>query len=197
MIGHRVYFVLGDRGVKIGTSWNRPKRVKQLSSEAGQPLELIGEIEGDRSVEQNIHRHLAEYRIKGEWFRDCPEVHEAIGVILRDGEFLTNDQRRERERIRLKKERDAPWDALSARLRQARREFSGSVEASTIMDAASYRYLQWFSVVTRVWYGGGEEDERAVLSAATSDVIQSERAAYLAAKPPTWNVADAFLRGAA
>lgn len=74
----RVYFAECGGQIKIGSSGNVPARMRQLSSTAAAPISLIGAIRGDLRREMAIHKTLTQHRIKGEWYRDCPEVRATI-----------------------------------------------------------------------------------------------------------------------
>lgn len=68
----RIYFIKSARSkaIKIGTSIDVRLRVQSI--QAGMPMQrlvLLAEIPGDERYEHVLHRHFAEYRIKGEWFR--------------------------------------------------------------------------------------------------------------------------------
>lgn len=61
-----IYFLQGINGgeIKVGTSVNVTKRHKRLESYYGQPLRLLGVIEGDRQTERKIHAKFAHLRIR-------------------------------------------------------------------------------------------------------------------------------------
>lgn len=80
----RIYFLECAGRIKIGFSLDVEGRIRELSTGAPQPLVLIGSIEGTRSLEAQIHRHLVVHRASGEWFVDCHEVREAVASILAD-----------------------------------------------------------------------------------------------------------------
>lgn len=66
--------VVGQPIYKIGFS-NKPKlRYKNLSQANPFYLEPVIERNGSMALEQDVHRACAPYRIKGEWFHECPEV---------------------------------------------------------------------------------------------------------------------------
>ncbi len=64
--------------IKVGISRNATLRVRQLGTNIGHPLDLIGLIEGDRHIEQSIHNSLRPYRHDGEWYHDIPPVRATI-----------------------------------------------------------------------------------------------------------------------
>lgn len=57
------YMQLGNR-VKIGTSFNLPKRVQQIS-----PEKVLATEPGGTVTERQRHKQFAELRVVGEWFR--------------------------------------------------------------------------------------------------------------------------------
>jgi hypothetical protein len=73
-----VYFVSCGPSIKIGTSVNVKSRLASLQTSTQETLALIASIPGDVKLEQSIHRDLAKYRQRGEWFLDCKEVRHAI-----------------------------------------------------------------------------------------------------------------------
>lgn len=55
--------------VKIGFARNVPHRIKTLRRKCRLPdLIAVGAIAGSPTQERDIHRHLASYRVVGEWF---------------------------------------------------------------------------------------------------------------------------------
>jgi DNA-binding XRE family transcriptional regulator len=74
-----VYFVqVGDAGpVKIGTTADVRARVQFLQCGSPEPLRLLGVVDGDLFEERRLHRLLAAYRLRGEWFRPEPAVLDA------------------------------------------------------------------------------------------------------------------------
>ena len=62
--------VTGD--IKIGRSVDVPRRLKQLQTGAPYPLRLLLCGKGLGSVEPELHRRFAKYRIRsnGEWFKE-------------------------------------------------------------------------------------------------------------------------------
>lgn len=80
-----IYFIqAGDDGpIKIGvTSGAVTKRLKQIQTTAPQPLKIIGEVDGKRQHESAIHKKLAEFGLRGEWFSPTPEVRSFISSVL-------------------------------------------------------------------------------------------------------------------
>ena len=63
-----IYFLQrADNLVKIGTTTNFYKRLSALEKQHGK-LKPLAWREGDRSLEQKIHKQFSEYRVVHEWF---------------------------------------------------------------------------------------------------------------------------------
>ncbi len=75
-----IYFVHNKtrNAVKIGFSENSERRFLALQTVSLDDLKLIGEIEGDRTVEKLLHQRFKEFRIRGEWFLASHELMEYI-----------------------------------------------------------------------------------------------------------------------
>ncbi|MEN3229214.1 GIY-YIG nuclease family protein [Methylorubrum rhodesianum] len=82
----RLYFADDGFGsIKIGISADVHRRLAGLGVASPRSLNLIGDVAGDRSQERQVHNALADYRISGEWFRDCDVVRELISRVLAAG----------------------------------------------------------------------------------------------------------------
>lgn len=75
-----IYFAKANLSglIKIGHSGHIESRLKDISRQVGEGVELIRFIEGERKKERAIHRILGEFRSHGEWFFPTPEVLEFI-----------------------------------------------------------------------------------------------------------------------
>jgi hypothetical protein len=64
--------------VKIGTAYDPFARMRTL--QVAFPLDLTVEalFVGAHRREREYHRQFAEHRVRGEWFRLCPEIEELI-----------------------------------------------------------------------------------------------------------------------
>jgi hypothetical protein len=78
----QIYFAACGGRIKIGIAGNVMSRLKQVGNHLSEPIELIGAIPGDHELERIIHVRLRPYRLKGEWFRDCPETRHFIHDVL-------------------------------------------------------------------------------------------------------------------
>ena len=80
-----VYFLHDAAGgfVKIGfTAGEVSARVKDLQVASAHELVLFGSIDGDESIEFELHERFKAHRVRGEWFRASPEVLAAITLML-------------------------------------------------------------------------------------------------------------------
>ena len=80
---HSVYFALDrDSGeIKIGTSKKVRSRMKNVARETKRSIVVMATVDGDREVEQSLHRRFRHARIRGEWFRPVPELLDYIDSI--------------------------------------------------------------------------------------------------------------------
>ena len=78
------FHATGTPYYKVGFSCDPVRRLRQVQSLAPQPLELIGLIPGFGSdYEAAVHRRLAAYRHRGEWFRLRDVAEELTEVVGR------------------------------------------------------------------------------------------------------------------
>jgi len=68
-----VYFCSAVDRIKVGTSTNLESRLAALRTSIPD-IELLGTVQGTRTLEKRLHRKFLEYHIKGEWFTDCNEI---------------------------------------------------------------------------------------------------------------------------
>lgn len=80
-----IYFARGDDYIKIGFSVLVKGRLLALNTASPNELELLATVPGSMAFERAIHQWLAPYRLRGEWFRDCAPVREAITAIQERG----------------------------------------------------------------------------------------------------------------
>lgn len=69
-----IYLIKAGNAVKIGYSQYPETRIKALQTGNPEKLEILERKNGGRFDEFHLHRLCKEYRLNGEWFRDCPEV---------------------------------------------------------------------------------------------------------------------------
>jgi hypothetical protein len=74
-----IYLMLakGAKAIKIGFSTSYPS-ARQRTMQTGNPheLKLIMLVGGTLRDERRYHEQFAHLRIRGEWFKDCPEIRE-------------------------------------------------------------------------------------------------------------------------
>lgn len=80
-----VYFLEGESCIKIGFSANPEARIKHLQTASSGAIKLLGTIAGERWAEKALHKRLAPYRRRGEWFDDHLEVTRTVTTVLREG----------------------------------------------------------------------------------------------------------------
>lgn len=88
-----VYVISNGRGaVKIGKTFVSAKtRLTEARIWNAEPVELVAMLSGSGNDEKDIHRHLAEYHVSGEWFREVGEVVQMIDDAKR-GRFWGEDR---------------------------------------------------------------------------------------------------------
>ena len=85
-----LYFLKGTSGfIKIGRTSNFDKRLSEIrrattDSEVSVLAVFHGEDDFIVERERDIHFNLTEYRHKGEWYFDTPEVRRALQEVERD-----------------------------------------------------------------------------------------------------------------
>lgn len=107
-----IYFIrAGIAGpVKIGVAKNVSQRLRGLQTAHHQKLNIIREIEGERSDEQKLHRAFAPYRITGEWFTytdsmlvispsDIPDIPFVVNVRHRQDNYPAVSFRLSKEQL--------------------------------------------------------------------------------------------------
>lgn len=141
----QVYFAQCGDKIKIGVTVNALDRLQQLQQGSGEPIELIACIAGDYSTEAALHNKLQQFRINGEWFRDCPEVRAAIQNSLNNFPSVEPRERMQKRAAKFKAVCRVIWptntaDALAeiagTDRRTGSRWLSGQSEAPASVYAA-------------------------------------------------------------
>lgn len=78
----RVYFVHSGGLIKTGCSFDVPKRIKSLQTNATTEHRLIGSIPGGFKLERDWHTRFAHLRSHREWFHATGELLTAIDEAL-------------------------------------------------------------------------------------------------------------------
>lgn len=86
-----IYFVRNTRSgdVKIGYSADPAKRFQQLQCPCVDRLEMIGAAPGDKMREKQLHRRVDHLHVRGEWYRDHPDLNNLIDSVLRPYPFMS------------------------------------------------------------------------------------------------------------
>jgi hypothetical protein len=84
-----VYFVSARELdlIKIGYAFNPVSRFRSLRTMCPVDLTLEGAIPGDFAKERELHRKFAEARVRGEWFRLCPNLQAEIDASSRPEKY--------------------------------------------------------------------------------------------------------------
>lgn len=80
-----VYFVGAPGRIKVGVTADIERRLATLQAVDMEPLTLLATVDGAHALERETHRRIADYRIKGEWFRDCHEVRGVMQTVIEKG----------------------------------------------------------------------------------------------------------------
>lgn len=84
-----VYFVAAPGRIKIGFTTKPERRLVELQSADMEPLSMLHIIAGSLKLERRLHELAANWRIRREWFQDCPEVRAIIARAVA-GEILVD-----------------------------------------------------------------------------------------------------------
>jgi hypothetical protein len=79
-----IYFVHAPalQVVKIGfTAGDPSRRLTMLRTGCPCDLVLLATMDGDETVERELHIRFAEYRSRGEWFYFCPPLRELVASL--------------------------------------------------------------------------------------------------------------------
>lgn len=75
-----IYVIKSGDKLKVGYTQNLEKRL--ISYRTHNPhIELITTMAGERKLEQGMHKHLAKYRVEGEWFEYNDQVMQYVRTI--------------------------------------------------------------------------------------------------------------------
>lgn len=80
-----IYFITDGDAIKIGRSKDVEARMRDLLCGSARPFSLIGTVEGGPAHELKVHSDLSDFRVRGEWFADCPSVRGAIANYMQSG----------------------------------------------------------------------------------------------------------------
>jgi T5orf172 domain len=82
LFGGVVYFITDGEAIKIGvTGGTAEYRMKAIQASHHRPLTVIAQVPGDEDYERSLHHQFRHLRIRGEWFRDTPELRKFIASL--------------------------------------------------------------------------------------------------------------------
>jgi len=79
-----IYIVKADNRVKIGFTSAPESRIRDLQVSNPAVLEVLLVVNGNRDLEQQLHREFQYYRIRGEWFEYCQPIKDLIANSAED-----------------------------------------------------------------------------------------------------------------
>lgn len=68
----QIYFIDGGEHIKIGFTTSLQRRMVQLNTGAPSGVKLLHLEPGTLQTEKLLHRHFADLRVNGEWFKKSP-----------------------------------------------------------------------------------------------------------------------------
>lgn len=79
-MSHRVYFIAEAGGgfVKVGTTADLPRRIRELQTGSAGELEVLASIPGSYRLEAQVHDALRPWLAGGEWFALTPAVRRFV-----------------------------------------------------------------------------------------------------------------------
>lgn len=79
-----VYFIGGDEGpIKIGSTIRPKKRLATIQTGSFRQLRYLAIGEARPSLERDLHKRLAKWRLEGEWFERSPAVMRELRAFKR------------------------------------------------------------------------------------------------------------------
>jgi hypothetical protein len=79
-----VYFLFAGDAVKIGFSRGPLKRQEEIGIGMSREPDAIHAVRAGSAHEMALHRALHTHRLRGEWFRRCPEVMKMLHQMIDD-----------------------------------------------------------------------------------------------------------------
>jgi len=83
-----IYLIEHDSRYKVGYSNNIRRRVKTFNTSHATPCKIIAVVPGDRTLEQEVHKKLVLYHVRGEWFTNSKKVLDLITYLPDSVVFL-------------------------------------------------------------------------------------------------------------
>jgi DNA-binding Xre family transcriptional regulator len=84
-----VYFIKAENRLKIGYAEDPSKRIPSIQTSSPFQLEVLLIIDGDYSIERDLHQKFQDFRVSGEWFEFNDDIKSFIN------EHLVNDRKYE------------------------------------------------------------------------------------------------------
>lgn len=78
-----IYFIKAGKFIKIGRSRSWRKRMVGISTSTPHKIEVLLVLRGEDDQEGATHRQFERFRVKGEWFKDHPEIRSYIAYKKR------------------------------------------------------------------------------------------------------------------
>lgn len=90
-----IYFILNTRrkAIKIGYSAQPRSRLSGLQTSSPDHLTILGVCPGEVCDEKALHSRFEHIHIRGEWFKDCAELTEAVKVLCAGYRFFGRCQK--------------------------------------------------------------------------------------------------------
>jgi hypothetical protein len=73
-----IYFVEVQGNIKIGLAANWKRRINALQTASPFPVKRLLILSAYVGFERSLHDKFSAFRVRGEWFKDCPEIREFI-----------------------------------------------------------------------------------------------------------------------
>jgi hypothetical protein len=130
-----IYFALHGPCIKIGCTGDVQRRVSEIVPDWQGPPQLLGTITGGFQLEADIHASLSSYRVRGEWFSDCPGVRDVMRQVLDGAFYVSPSAFRDKERPLLSEL------ILAAKVRWASRAYVEVQRATGVNLRTAQRWL--------------------------------------------------------
>ena len=85
-----VYFIKAENRLKIGYAEDPSKRIPSIQTSSPFQLEVLLIIDGDYSVERDLHQRFQDFRVSGEWFEFNNEIKTISFLIFTPPPKLTH-----------------------------------------------------------------------------------------------------------
>jgi hypothetical protein len=86
-----LYFIEGNGFIKIGRTEDPKARIGQLQTSSPARLQYIKIFKFRGLHEFSVHRIFKHLRVKGEWFKDSPEIRKYISLLSKENRELTSN----------------------------------------------------------------------------------------------------------